>query len=398
MRNQYLNRTPVRTATVMALGLAAMLLLAGCGHETEPTADKAAPAGAGNDIVLSDRQVAELNITPFIVSREVLRFQLPVPGIVMPAPDHEMVASAPVDGRIARLYVREGDRVQAGDPLLEIESLTIGNLVADYIQARADALYMREKVARLETLQARGVGSMNDLQRTKADAQRSEAGFSAARSRLAAIGFPVDELEGLEAGAAIDPRLVVRAGIDGIVSTARVAPGAAVDVHEQLCVLVDPSHVLVRAFLAPQDLPLVRADGQVTAYRDGRLEGPAVSGPVANINPTLDDLNRAATVNAILATENGWPVPGQNLRVQVDAATPGPVLAVPLGAVVFEGESAVVYVALAENRYEKRRVEIERMNADTAIIAAGLTPGERVAATEVFALKALGRIDQFGEE
>ena len=327
-------------ATKRALVLPALLavaLLAGCGHDTETEATAEVTSSGSRDIVLSESQAADLDIALATVEREVLRFQLPLPGIVMPAPDHEMVVSAPVDGRIARLYVREGDRVEFGDPLLEIESLTIGNLVADFIQARADATYMGEKVARLEKLQDRGVGSMSDLQRTRADAQRADAGLAAARSRLAAIGFPMEDLEAQQAGATIEPRLLVKAGIAGIISKADIAPGAAVDVHQRLFELVDPTHVLVRAFLAPQDLPLVRSEGLLSAYRDGDLEGEVISGPIVNINPTLDDLNRAATVNAVLATVDGWPVPGQNLRAQVDAATPGPVLSVPLSALVFEG-------------------------------------------------------------
>ena len=38
------------------------------------------------------------------------------------------------------------------------------------------------------------------------------------------------------------------------------------------------------------------------------------------------------------------------------------------------------------------------MTADTAILRSGLEPGEQVAASEVFTLKALGRLEQFGEE
>ncbi|MEZ4387031.1 MAG: efflux RND transporter periplasmic adaptor subunit [Candidatus Krumholzibacteriia bacterium] len=383
-----------------AFALAAGLLglVVGCGHEAAPPRAAESAGPTGNVIVIAAEQADRLDIETAAAVRDVFHFELPIPGIVMPAPDHEMIVSAPVDGRIARLLVQEGDRVDRGDALVEIESLTIGNLVADYIQARADALYMGQRADRLATLQDRGVGSLRELERTRADAQRADASHRAARSRLVAIGFTDGDMDAWTADSPIVPRLTVRAGIEGVVSRSVATLGGAVDVHEQLFAIVDPSHVLVRGFLAPQDLPLVSAGSDVTVYRDETSDGASLSGPIVNINPTLDDLNRAATVNAILATAEGWPVPGQNLRVQVAAATPTPVLHVPLAAVVFEGESAVVYVSLGDDRYEKRRVEISRMTSDAAIISTGLVAGEMVAVSNVFALKALGRLEQYGEE
>jgi cobalt-zinc-cadmium efflux system membrane fusion protein len=378
------------------LGILA-LMLGGCGHGGGSEDVEPATAGADQAIVISESQATALAIQTRPVVRERLRFTLPVPGIVLPAPGHELVISAPVDGRITRLFVREGDHVAAGDPLVEIESLTIGNLVADYIQAQADAVYMTQQFARLEKLQDKGVGSLRELERVRAESQRADASLSAARSRLIAIGFTTDHIERWSPAAPIDPRLTIRAGIGGIVSTAYVVLGEAVDVHERILVLIDPSQVMVRAFLSPQDLELVQTDGDLTLFRDETGEG-ALTGKIATINPTLDATNRAATVNGIFATEDNWPVPGQNLRVQVGAVTATPVLSVPLSAVVFEGESAVVFVQLAPRRYDMRRIEIARMTGTDVVVTAGLVEGEEVACSSVFQLKALGRLEQYGEE
>lgn len=388
---------PLPSIAVVALVFLVSITI-GCGHQAEQEARDVAEATVSNTIVIPVEQAASLDITTAAVVHDVFRFWLPVPGVVLPAPDHEMIVSAPVDGRVARLCVQEGDRVAIGDPLVEIESLTIGNLVADYIQARADAVYMRGRVERLQKLLDKGVGSLREVERTRADARRADASLIAARSRLVAIGFNDSDLEAWDAGSTAVPRLTIRAGIEGVVSRNTVALGEAVALHELMFVIVDPTHVLVRAFLSPQDLALVRSDGEITVHEDETDQGKHLAGAIATINPTLDDLNRSATVNAILASEDGWPTPGQNLRVQVEAITPTPVSHVPLSAIVFEGESAVVYVSLGEHRYEKRRVTIARMTSEAAIISSGLADGDHVAVSNVFALKALGRLEQYGEE
>jgi RND family efflux transporter MFP subunit len=377
--------------------LSLLVAAAGCGHDPEPEAAASETTTASRDIVLSPRQAEALQIALHRVTSEPLRFELPVPGIVLPAPGHEVILSAPIDGRISRLFVGEGSRVQVGDPLLEIESLTIGNLVADFIQARADASYLAQQLTRLEKLQDKGVGSVRELEKTRAEAQRSQASLNATRSRLVAIGFPQREVDGWDATETIDPRLTLKARIAGVVSMVDLALGQAVNTNEKLMVVVDPTHVLVRAFLAPQDLPMVPADGKVTIH-SSEVDDEGLTSTIETINPTLDANNRAVTVNSLFGTLNGWPVPGQNLRVQVEAVTPGPVLQVPMSSLVFEGESAVVYVLSGDNRYEKRQVQVGRMTGKAVIIQSGLAVGDQVAMSSVFELKALGRLEQFGEE
>jgi cobalt-zinc-cadmium efflux system membrane fusion protein len=56
-----------------------------------------------------------------------------------------------------------------------------------------------------------------------------------------------------------------------------------------------------------------------------------------------------------------------------------------------------VFVQIAPREYQKRVVEVERMTADRAVIGSGLKPGEKIAVTQVFSLKALERFEQFAD-
>jgi cobalt-zinc-cadmium efflux system membrane fusion protein len=71
---------------------------------------------------------------------------------------------------------------------------------------------------------------------------------------------------------------------------------------------------------------------------------------------------------------------------------------VPLEAIQYEGQEAVVFVAHDASTYERRPVSLLRVNATTAFVEDGLEAGEAVAITQVFTLKALSRFDLFGEE
>ena len=62
-----------------------------------------------------------------------------------------------------------------------------------------------------------------------------------------------------------------------------------------------------------------------------------------------------------------------------------------------EEQEAAVFVRRAPLKYEKRVVQIERMTQDRAVISRGLQPGEEIAITQVFSLKALERFEQFAD-
>jgi cobalt-zinc-cadmium efflux system membrane fusion protein len=69
-----------------------------------------------------------------------------------------------------------------------------------------------------------------------------------------------------------------------------------------------------------------------------------------------------------------------------------------MAAIVYEGDAATVFVRKDGRTFERRAVTLGRIGAEDAVVTAGLAPGEAVAVSQVFSLKALGRYAQYGEE
>ena len=70
----------------------------------------------------------------------------------------------------------------------------------------------------------------------------------------------------------------------------------------------------------------------------------------------------------------------------------------PLSAVQYEGEQAIIFVRRDPLTYEKRPITVDRLTEDQVIVAEGLDEGEEVAVTQIFSLKALGRYELYAEE
>jgi len=102
-------------------------------------------------------------------------------------------------------------------------------------------------------------------------------------------------------------------------------------------------------------------------------------------------------LNSIVATENNWPLVGQSVRLTYEAQPEENTISIPIEAVQYEQSDATVFVQISETKYEKRTVDIARITDEHAILSGGLKPGEKVAVTQVFSLKALERFEQFAD-
>src|SRR5690606_31711587 len=91
-------------------------------------------------------------------------------------------------------------------------------------------------------------------------------------------------------------------------------------------------------------------------------------------------------------------VPGQSVELDVATAARAPAVLVPLAAIAYEGDDAVVFVRRDAQTFERRTLTLGRIGERDAVVVDGLRPGEEVAVSQVFSLKALGRYAQYAEE
>src|SRR6056297_4053816 len=162
------------------------------------------------------------------------------PGIVIAAPDHISILSTPVDGRIVKIYAHEGEEVKKGDPLLEMESLEFADLVANFVESRAEKEYLEQQVERLSRLVDRKISPQSALDRARADLTRSNARVRASSARLKAVGIDDRQLQQWSA-ITEDERatLTMYAAIDGKINHHLIDLGQAVNANDMLLDIVN---------------------------------------------------------------------------------------------------------------------------------------------------------------
>ncbi|MCW0481584.1 efflux RND transporter periplasmic adaptor subunit [Gaoshiqia sediminis] len=366
--------------------------------EVQETPPSVAGPSEGKLIVrLTDKEKTELNIQTARVSSSIQQYTLQAPGVVFPAPNHVSIISTPVDGQISAIMVHEGQLVRKGQELFKIESLVFGNLVAEYLQAIAEEKFQTSRLERLKQLVEQTISSRSELERAMSDFQRATAASISAYAKLKAIGVPDHEIEAFSNAEQIDPSLKIHASINGSFDQRMVDLGQSVNALEKLGRIIDLEQVLVKGYLSPADARFVNPGDSVTiAQREGSSLN--LKARISSVNPGLDEDNRSVVVNIEIVPENNWPRPGENVRLQISTSSVGEVFAVPLQAVTYDGNQAIVFVKIDDHTYEKRAVDVSEIRDRFAIAQHGISDNEELAVSQVFSLKALSRYELIAEE
>lgn len=364
-------------------------------HELPPSLQ---PKTDGIQLVhLSDKEQRELNVETIKVDVNFIDYPVAAPGVVFPAPEHASIISAPINGQIRSINKHEGTWVRKGQEMFRIQSLEFGNLVSDYLQAFAEERFQTNRLKRVKQLVEETISSTSELERATSEYERAMASSRATYSKLKAVGVTDNEIKAFTEAEKIDPVLKIHAPIDGVIERNFVELGQSVNALENLSRILDTHVVLIRAYLAPDDARLINTGDSVTVSQ--RENNTAItSAVVTSINPGLDENSRSVVANILVDTKNGWPKPGENVRLDIVTSSKKEVIAIPVGSLTYDGTQAVVFVKKGTGVFEKRSIDVAEIRDKYIFVNSGLADGEEIALTKVFSLKALSRFDIISEE
>ena len=347
-------------------------------------------------IRLDDKQVKELNIKTVTIKKGQFNYFILLPGVTYPAPDNIYLVSSAINGLVVTLKARDGEYVRKGELLLEIESLEFANMASEYLQARAEYLYRESQLTRIKNLVEKGITPQRVLEKAESEYTRAHAAVLATHARLKAIGVRQSQIDQWNNGKIDQPRLRIYSAIDGIVAERLVDLGQAVTSNQKMLTIINMNKVLVRGYASPEEYSLIHpGDSVIITLKNS--PGKRLLAAVTTINPTLEKINKSISVNIITRTKNMWPKPGQNVRIKVKAKTPFAVYSIPLSALQYEGDKPTIFVQLDEKTYEKRPITLTKITEDYAIVKNGIKDNEKIAVSQIFSLKALGKYEEFAD-
>jgi cobalt-zinc-cadmium efflux system membrane fusion protein len=310
----------------------------------------------------------KLAIEP-IAAKDIKR-DLVLPAVVEADPAHLIKVSPPLAGRVTQLKVELGERVQAGQPLVVIDSPDLGSAYSDYDRAKvllALALKSRDRQRGLEKI---GGAAEKDMQQAETDYVTAEVEYQRATAHLRQIGVDPDT-------PAKSRTVTVAAPMAGSIIELDVAPGEFWnDPTASLMTVADLSTVWVTASVPEKDTALV-TKGQSVDVVFAAYPGEVFRGEVLFVSDVLDPDTRRTKVRIAFAN------PGTRLRpgMFANASFYAPVQkapVVPTSALFLKDDASQVFVETSPWTFEARDVDIGFQQGDEAVLTSGVKIGDRV--------------------
>jgi multidrug efflux system membrane fusion protein len=284
-----------------------------------------------------------------------------------------VVVRTRVDGQIDKIAFTEGQLVNQGDLLAEIDPRPF-QAALDQAKAKKAQDEANLANANLDLQRFTKLGEFATRQQT--DTQRSTVAQLTAQ-------IAADDAAIFNAQTQLD-YTAVKAPISGVAGLRQVDLGNIVNAATQTGIVtiaqIEPISVI---FTAPEDqLPYINGAQAAQPLKviaittDGKK--PLADGKLSVVNNQVDTTSGTIRLKAVFDNKNHALWPGQSVSTRLLLTTLKDATVVPDDAVQHGTEGLYAYVVNQDNKAELRKVKVSQSIDGRSVVESGLSPGEQV--------------------
>jgi membrane fusion protein, multidrug efflux system len=359
----------IQTLKQLAVILVSIMVLAGCGSQTQPSFHRPPAAVTVVNAIAQDVPVY-IDSVGKSVSSEVVSIQ------------------PQVSGRITAIHFTDGEDLKTGDLLFTIDTrpyeAQLQSAEATLAQNKAQLELARIQFSRYaELLQTKSVSQQeydqrkNTLDVAEAQVQQSQAALETARLNLdyCTIRSPISGRAGQRL---VDLGNVVAANTGSLLVIERLEPIYAdftITENELTAVQRNMQDGTLKVEVRLPDEPKKPRDGKLTFLDNAVQEGTGT----VKLRATIPN-----------ADHYFWP--GRFVKVRLVLSTIQGAVLVPAAAPQKAAKGSFVYVVKEDSTAELRPVKLGQRQDDLVIVDEGLKPGERVVVNGQLAVMPGGKV------
>jgi len=354
-------------------------------------------------VQISSESQNEVGITVESAAFRNLQDMLSATGAVSEDPGRVAHIRPLARGLIEKSYVRLGDRVSAGDPLVEYDNIELGLAIGEYLGAQAELQRSLTDLEVKKTILERGkemlkVGAIARTAYDLRDAEYKDAEAKTAGARATVdkieeqihrFGWTDQDLADLAArrgkGHSIS-HSILKAPFSGIITNYHASIGEVVEPSTELLSITDMSSLWVLADVFEKDLSHVRA-GKAVQVRVASYPGRTFQGRITYVADTIEPKTRTAKVRCVVENSNGLLKLEMFTTVEIPVDRTSSILAVPDSSIQQIDGKPVVFVRNSEKEFQRREIQTGIASGGYTEIRSGLKAGDLVASQGSFVVK-----------
>jgi cobalt-zinc-cadmium efflux system membrane fusion protein len=301
-------------------------------------------------------------------------------------------------GRVIKVVAMLGDVVEPGAPLFVIHASEFVQAQNDLITALANLQTARSQQSMAQTTEKRAHelylaqgGALKDWQQAQTDlitaqntVRADEIALHAVRSRLRILGKTDQEIASLEAEPTqkLNPVATVTAPIAGTITQRQIGVGQYINSEANgatnpVFTISNLSTVWLIANVREADAPLMHV-GEPVEVDVLAFPGRVFNAKISWVAPSIDSSTHRLSVRADVENSAGELKPGMFANFSIITGEAATAPAVPQSAIVYEGNTARVWVAEDGGTIAARSIRSGRIADGMVEILAGVSPGEKV--------------------
>jgi cobalt-zinc-cadmium efflux system membrane fusion protein len=289
-----------------------------------------------------------------------------------------------ISGKIVTVSSSLGDSVGAGQVLVTLDSVELGEALNRYHQSKTRLALAQSNIDRITVLVEKKIAARKDILQAETDYRMAQTELHTDEDRLSLYGVSPSDIRNANYRR---PLLPVRSPINGVITEKHAIVGELAAPSTSLYTIADLSSVWVVVDINEKDLARIHR-GQAAAVSVGAFPDLKLKGRITYIADLVDPNSR--TIKARIEVPN----PGRRLKpemfatIELALAADAPtVLALPEDAVQELDGKKVVFVAEDRDRFAARPVQTGRTSGGMVEVLSGLKEDEMYAVKGSFILK-----------
>lgn len=309
-------------------------------------------------------------VTVFKVSKQRISEKLVFTGVIEAWQTMNIMPE--IGGRIAKIYVEEGVKVQKGQLLAEMDTraarLQLEQAEAAVAVAQANYNDAEKNMERMERLIKENAVSEQQYEKIELAFESADAQLNQAQAALNLSRYSLDVS-------------IMEAPFSGVVASKNAEVGDVINPmmggfspNSGVVTLMDFSRVKIEVDVSHQDVIRIKK-GQPASMAVSAFQGRSFPGRVSVVNVTADPLTKKFHVEVASENPDLLLRPNTFGEIMIEVSSHEDALVVPQNAIL---ENKYVFVVNEDNTVRRQEVSLGLENTDMAEILSGVQFGDRI--------------------